>query len=125
MPIATDDIREHNTSDRVRYAFLYDTSRWKLFTRPRALALHPFCVCCPEVTEIIDHRVPAGVAIQQVQDSGRYPLDRWLGFYLLSNLQGLCRRCHGTKTLADKLHVGPWDSVLDVEDRQPKRRYVF
>jgi len=117
-------VREHSFSDRDRYDFLYDSTRWKKLRR-LAVTRHPFCARCPSVTEIIDHRVPAGVAIQQAHDSGRFPADRWAGFYLISNLQGLCRPCHYIKSKEDETHVGAWGSVLDVEDRTPKRKYTF
>lgn len=120
-----EDIQSHTISDRVRYAFLYSGFRWKAKVRPMALAQHPFCGRCPAVTEIIDHKVPAGVAIQQVQDSGRCPYDKYAGFYLMSNLWGLCRACHHAKTLEDMAHVGEWPSVLDVYDRAPKKVWTF
>jgi hypothetical protein len=77
------------------------------------------------VSEIVDHKVPAGVAIVQVQESGRYPLDKWAGFYLLSNLDGLCRPCHYLKTMEDKTHTGPWPDVLAREAEAPKKVWTF
>jgi hypothetical protein len=76
------------------------------------------------ITVLVDHIVPAGIAIQQARDSGRY-LDPWAGFYLLSNLQGLCAACHHLKTVEDKTHTGPWPDVLAAEDQATKKRWTF
>jgi hypothetical protein len=124
VQVAPDGIREHGTGYTDELDRQRKSPKWQ-GVRARAMQRHPFCARCNEVTEIIDHIVPAGVAVQQVRDSGRYPLDPWLGYYLASNLQGLCRKCHYAKTLEDKTHVGPWDSVLDAEDRAPKKRWTF
>jgi len=128
-----DGIRRHNrvteitlaVSDRDVFAFLYSSHRWQ---RLRAIALskHPLCDRCGrERTQIIDHIIPAGVAVQQAQASGVYT-DKHAGFFLLSNLQGLCRSCHGLKTEEDKAHVGEWPSVLCSEDAtKTKRVWAF
>jgi 5-methylcytosine-specific restriction endonuclease McrA len=84
------------------------------------------CARCERaISEIVDHIVPAYVAIAQAQASGRYPYDKYAGYYLLSNLQGLCRPCHGAKTLEDKTHVGPWPNVVEIEKRAPKKVWAF
>jgi hypothetical protein len=77
------------------------------------------------VSEIIDHIVPAGEAIRQAQESGRFPLDKWAGFFLLINLCGLCRKCHAVKTEEDKAHIGAWPSVIEANDAAPKKRWLF
>jgi hypothetical protein len=77
------------------------------------------------MSEICDHIVPAAIAIMQAQESKRYPYDKWAGYYLKSNLQGLCRPCHGLKTTEDKCHVGPWPNVLEAEDKAPKKVWTF
>lgn len=119
------EIREHTLSDRERYAFLYSGSRWQRVQRI-ALTRCPLCKRCESaISELVDHAVPAGVAVAQAQASGRWALDKWAGFYLLSNLQGLCRGCHYLKTLEDKAHVGAWPSVVDAEDRAPTKRWTF
>jgi 5-methylcytosine-specific restriction endonuclease McrA len=121
-------VRTHTpgNTDRERYKKLYEGNRWQDGVRPKVLQRDPFCVRCKvRPTQLIDHIVPAGVAVEQVQDSGRYPLDAYAGFYLLSNLQGLCRSCHGYKTLEDKAHTGAWPNVLDKEDAQGKRDWKF
>ena len=85
----------------------------------------PLCRCCGlSISEIADHIVPAEIAVAQAQASARY-LDKWAGYYLLSNLQGLCRQCHYKKTLEDKSHTGPWPSVLDAENAAPKKKWSF
>jgi hypothetical protein len=122
-----DGIREHSSAvDGEVYAFLYTHRRWHSGTRPKALMKHPFCSRCGIVpTDIIDHVVPAGEAIRQVQASGRFPYDKYAGFFLLSNLDGLCRSCHALKTKEDKEHTGEWPSVLEEHDRQPKKVWSF
>ena len=120
-----DDIRVHTLSDREKYAFLYSSPRWQR-VRALALAACPLCARCNlAITEIIDHIVPAGVAIVQARDSGLYIADRYAGFFLLSNLQGLCRSCHWTKTEEDKAHTGPWMDAIAREAAAPKRRWSF
>jgi 5-methylcytosine-specific restriction endonuclease McrA len=64
------------------------------------------------MSEICDHVVPAAIAIMQAQASKLYPFDKWAGYYLKTNLQGLCRPCHGLKTIEDKTHTGPWSDVV-------------
>lgn len=121
-----DTIRTHTLSDREKYAFLYVGERWKRQVQPKAVKKYPMCARCDvAVTELIDHIVPAGEAIRQAQASGRYPLSRYAGFYFMSNLQGLCRSCHFTKTIEDKTHVGPWPDVVAKEQAQPKKVWSF
>lgn len=124
--VAVDDgSRQHTVSDRIRYAYLYSRPRWQR-TRKQALIACPFCARCEViVTELIDHIVPAGVVIAQAQQSGLYRFDKWAGFFLLSNLQGLCRACHWIKTEQDKAHIGAWPDAIANEQRRPKRRYSF
>lgn len=119
-----DGIREHTSGYTAELDAQRKSGKWQ-GVRARALTQHPFCARCNAVTEIIDHIVPAAIAVQEVRDSGRYPLQPWLGYYLASNLQGLCRKCHYVKTTEDKVHVGPWPSVLDAEDRAPKKKWTF
>lgn len=90
------------------------------------------CVRCkaegrpPTPIEIIDHLVPAQIAIEQARESKRFsPADPNVGYYLLCNLQGLCRSCHATKTLEDFAHVGPWPNVVDLYDAAPKKKFYF
>ena len=78
-------------------------------------------LCDSTFTEIMDHRIPAGVVILQAQESGRYT-DKYAGFFFLSNLQGLCRRCHGLKTEEDKAHVGAWPNALAIEEASHARK---
>lgn len=117
--------REHSVTDRDRYAFLYSSARWQ---RVRGLAIRacPLCAVCKlAISEIVDHIVPAAIAVQQAQLSGRYPTDRHAGYFLTSNLQGLCRSCHGLKTVEDKTHIGPWPDVVEKEALMPKRKWFF
>ena len=121
---STDDNRSHTLTDRVRYAFLYSGQRWQR-TRAAVVKQYPFCACCQRrVTEIVDHIVPAGIAVAQARDSGLYPFDRVAGFFFRTNLQGLCRVCHADKTVADKTH-SEWPDVVSIERAAPKRKYCF
>lgn len=124
-PVVSDGIKEHGVSDRVRYAFLYASERWKRNVQPRAMREHPQCARCAALTDLIDHIVPAGEAIRQAQASGLYPFNKWAGFYFTTNLQGLCYRCHGIKTIEDKIHVGPWPDAVKKEQAKPRKVYSF
>ncbi len=125
-PVTLDGIKEHTVTDRERYAFLYKSERWKRGISPRVLCKYPFCARCQmRISEIVDHVVPVGVVIVQAQQSGRYPFDKWAGFYLISNLQGLCRACHAIKTAEDKAHVGPWPDAVAKEVAAPKKVWSF
>ncbi len=121
----TDGIKQHTSGYTVELDKLRTGSRWQ---RVREIAINrcPICARCQiRISEIVDHLVPAGIAVQQAQDSGAYPYDRWAGYYLLSNLQGLCRPCHYRKTDEDKQHVGPWPDVVAKEQAAPRRRWAF
>ena len=99
--------------------------RWHRI-RKTALQRCPLCKRCGlRASDIVDHIVPAWVAITQARESGRWPLDMWAGYFLLSNLQGLCRACHAVKTAEDKAHTGPWPSVVEAEAAAPARRWTF
>jgi 5-methylcytosine-specific restriction endonuclease McrA len=112
-------------SDRERYGWIYTSERWVKYIRPKVLRRQPMCARCrTNLSQIVDHIVPIGVAIAQAQQSGKY-LDKYAGAYLLSNLQGLCRVCHRAKTDEDKLHTGPWPNIVEVETRAPKKMWSF
>jgi hypothetical protein len=100
-------------------------TRWQ-DRRAKVLAKDPMCADCQTAyAEICDHIVPAAEALRQVRASGRFPFDPNAGYYLMSNLQGLCRSCHGTKTLLDAAHVGDWPSVMEAFDKLPKKKWSF
>lgn len=123
--LVSDGIREHTFTDRVRYRRQYSSPRWQRL-RNRVVREQPLCARCElRITEIVDHIVPAGVAVQQVRDSGRYPGDFFAGFFFRSNLQGLCRPCHLQKTIDDKAHVGEWPSVLEAEVKVKVKHWSF
>lgn len=118
-----DGISEHTITDRVRYAFLYSSARWQRL-RARVVREQPMCARCGrQLTAIVDHVVPAGVAVAQARESKS--AWKWWGFFLRSNLQGLCRACHLQKTIEDKTHTGPWPDVVAREARTEKRRWTF
>lgn len=127
--VASDGIKQHSGSNPNSYNPALDAlrkgTRWQ---RRRELVLKksPFCARCQTArAEIVDHIVPAIEAIRQVRESKRYPLDMNAGYYLISNLQGLCRPCHGEKTTEDKNHTGPWPDVVAAEAARPKKVYSF
>ncbi len=64
-------------------------------------------------------------AIAQARASGLYLTDRYAGYYLESNLQGLCRVDHHAKTIEDKGHTGAWPDFIARERAAPKRRFSF
>jgi len=123
--VKTDAIKSHSTAYDAVLDGLRKGTRWQSIRRT-VLGRNPMCARCGlTMSEICDHIVPAAIAIMQAQESGKYPLNKCAGFYLLSNLQGLCRPCHGTKTLEDKAHVGPWPDVLASEAAAPKKVWTF
>jgi len=124
-PKPSDGSKEHSVTDRIRYAFLYSSARWTSIAQ-RVLRKQPFCKRCGlNISELVDHIVPVSVVIVQAQESGRWPLHKWAGFYLESNLQALCRACHFVKTAEDKAHVGAWADAIAIEEAAPKRVFSF
>ena len=95
-PTHTDDgIRSHTLADRERYQSLYESNRFQDYCRPRTLQRYPMCARCGVAPSVIcDHIVPAGEAIRQVQESGRFPLSKYAGFFLLRT----CKGCVGLAT---------------------------
>src|SRR6185437_10763687 len=72
-----DNIRSHSNADRDRLGHLYGGQRWKKYTQPSVLRRDPICKRCNEaLSELVDHIVPAGVAIEQARESGKYPLNQ-------------------------------------------------
>lgn len=125
QPKVDDDIRAM-VSDRERYGWVYTSERWVKRVRPMILRRQPMCARCrSKLSVIVDHIVPIGVAIVQAQDSGIYPLDKYAGAYMTSNLQGLCRVCHHAKTDEDKRHSGPWPNVTTKDALTPKKAWSF
>jgi hypothetical protein len=74
-------------------------------------------MCTKNLTEIVDHIVPSGIAVLQAQASGHYKLDKYAGFFFRSNLQGLCRSCHAIKSLADIQTLGTRLSYVGTDRR--------
>jgi 5-methylcytosine-specific restriction endonuclease McrA len=98
--------RTHSSGYEEQLDRLRKSPRWQK-VRARRLSLNPFCQRCKTaVGEIVDHIVPAWEAIRQCRESGRWPFDSMAGYFLLSNLQSLCRACHAVKTAEDKAHMG-------------------
>lgn len=120
-----EQVREHTLTDRERYATLYSAKRWQTL-RARVMREQPLCARCRRMlSEIADHVVPAGVAVAQARESGHYRMDRHAGFFLRTNVQGLCRPCHWVKTNEDKIHVGSWPDVIAIECAAPRRKWLI
>lgn len=118
------DIREHLSGYTPELDALRKSSRWQKL-RLLVLRSQPLCARCRRRrAEIVDHIVPAQIAVAQVQLTGE-GFGRYAGYFLRSNLQGLCRPCHAAKTLEDKAHTGDWPNVLERESQRPKRAYSF
>lgn len=127
-----DGIRRHQritettlaVADRDVYAFLYSSHRWQRL-RNVFIRAHPFCARCERrIADIVDHIIPSGVAVVQAQRSGRWPGDKYAGFFFRSNLQGLCRSCHGFKTDEDKAHTGAWPDAVAIELTTTKHKWL-
>ena len=102
-----DGIAEHLNRYDAELDALRKSQRWQKL-RVRVIQAFPICARCDRsISQIADHIVPARNAISQARLSGKY-LDRNAGYFLMSNLQGLCRPCHYLKTMEDKTHTGPW-----------------
>jgi 5-methylcytosine-specific restriction endonuclease McrA len=120
----TDGIRKHSSGYTPELDALKKSTRWQRL-RVLVLRAQPLCVRCQKrVAHEVDHIVPAQEAIAQAQVSGRF-IDKYAGYFIRSNLQGLCRACHAAKTLEDKRHVGPWPDVLAIDDAKPKKVWTF
>lgn len=121
----SDGIKVHKSGYDPVLDRLNTGEQWRL-CRASILKRDPICKRCDRApSEIVDHIVPAQEAVAQVQVSGRYPLNKYAGYYLKTNLQGLCRPCHHIKTMEDKAHTGPWPDVLAKEDAAPKKKWTF
>lgn len=120
-----DDIKDHVTGYDAELHSVASSPRWQR-VRLQVIKRDPICRRCDlRISTIGDHIVPAEVAVAQVRASKRFPGDKYAGYFLTSNLQGLCRPCHGIKTLEDKAHQGDWPDVLTKYDATPKRTYSF
>lgn len=121
----TDEIRTHTHGYDAELDRLNKGARWQR-VRGQVLRRDPLCRRCElSMTEEIDHVVPARVAVVQAQLSGLFPGDKYAGYYLKSNLQGLCRVCHRAKTAEEKAHVGEWPDVVAAEQATPKKVWSF
>jgi 5-methylcytosine-specific restriction endonuclease McrA len=120
-----DDTRTHTSGYDAELDALRKSQRWQRL-RVQVIKRDPICKRCDlSISEIADHIVPAREAITQARLSGLYPLDRNAGYFLITNLQGLCRPCHYTKTIEDKTHTGPWPDVVAKQVASPRKVYSF
>lgn len=125
VAVVDDGIRSQGNGYTPELDALRKGALWQSLRR-RVIRTCPLCARCSlSISEIVDHIVPAQIAIQQARDSGAYPANSYAGYYIRSNLQGLCRPCHGTKTAEDKAHIGPWPDVVEAERQATKRRWSF
>jgi hypothetical protein len=119
---ASDGIKAHNTGYDPELDRLRKSPRWQRLSHS-VLRSQPICKRCDHnVAEITDHVVPAREAMAQMELAGR---GRTEGYFLRSNLQGLCRACHWVKTNEDKTHVGEWPDVIENERLAPPRKWTF
>ena len=79
-------LKERDTNRAGRH--IYNTAKWK-HTRKRVLFEQPLCKC-GEIAVDVDHIVPLPEGDP----------------YAMSNLQGLCKQCHGRKTRIETFGVG-------------------
>src|ERR1700726_583709 len=122
LPVG-DGVKQHTTAYTDELDEQRKTARWQRI-RDKLLSRSPLCARCGLVfAQIMDHIVPAAVAVEQARASGVYPASPFAGYYLESNLQGLCRPCHGIKTLEDKARVGPWPDVVAKEAAAPRKQW--
>jgi 5-methylcytosine-specific restriction endonuclease McrA len=120
-----DTIRQHASGYDALLDTLRKSKRWQQI-RASIMRRDVWCKRCgTNASEIVDHIVPAPIAIAQAEISGKYGFDKYAGYYLKSNLQGLCRKCHAIKTAQDKAHTGPWPNVMEKEAQQPKKVWSF
>lgn len=119
-----DGIKAHTSGYDAELDALRKSARWQRIAHS-VIRSQPLCARCDRISELCDHIVPAKEAIAQTKASGRYPFSKHAGYFLRSNLQGLCRKCHGVKTLEDKAHIGPWPDVVAIEAAAPKRAFAF
>ncbi len=117
-------IKQHTTSDRDQYRKLYDGKEWQR-TRARVMGRDSICRHCDKaLSSLVDHCVPAHEAVRQAQASGLWPYNPYAGFYLMCNLQGLCRACHATKTVEDAARVAAGYDWPDVVQAWKDKRIV-
>lgn len=73
---------------------------WRAVIRPFVLNRDPLCKLCNEAPSTeVDHIIPLDpeTPVQTFDEHGR----RLLGTHDVENLQGLCSKCHKTKTLEE------------------------
>jgi hypothetical protein len=90
---------ERATTDPIQAEYV--TAQWKKL-RAVALSKHPYCAGwrkqCNNLSVVVDHNVPAKIMIKVCRALGLFPFQKYPGFYVLSNLIGLCHSCHNSKT---------------------------
>ena len=128
QPKPDDGIRQHTPPHSAASGYtpeldvLRKSKRWQTI-RALVLRARPLCARCKiRLAHEVDHVVPAEVVIMQAQASGKYA-DKYAGYFLRVNLQGLCRTCHAQKTVEDKAHVGSWPDIVAQDMARPKKTY--
>src|SRR6202041_98762 len=110
--IRSNAVVSHNGTYDAELDKLNKGTRWQ---KVRALIVKrdPMCKRCGVArTEMVDHILPAFEVIRQAIASKLWPFEKYAGYYLQCNLQGLCCKCHAIKTAEDKQHVGTWPDVI-------------
>lgn len=91
----------------------YKGERWNKGVRPRVLAKYPMCVDCKTaLSQIADHNIPARVLIAECRRRKLFPLERYPGFYIFSNLRGRCHKCHNAKSRVEDAQ--DWSAEIEV-----------
>jgi len=111
-----DHLAAANQSDRLRsrnrreseLKSLYDTRRWREYTRPGVLARDPLCrigILCHGMAPStdVDHKVRAEIYIAQNGGDEMFFFDE-------KNLRGGCHECHAHKTALE--NAGQWNESL-------------
>jgi hypothetical protein len=82
----------------------YGTKRWQTVRRI-ALLKQPYCIgwrmTCQALSVVGDHNIPARTIVPVCRALGLFPMSRFPGFYVASNIVGLCHACHNRKTLVE------------------------
>jgi hypothetical protein len=106
---------ERAEEDAVQAA--YQSQRWRKGLRPLALQKTPFCEDpsgCAEVATEVHHRIPARVLIAACRAEKLFPFESLPGFFILENLECLCKRHHSARTREEKEEAGrDWSQEID------------
>lgn len=111
----------------------FSTTRWARFRQP-VIQQCPMCAECHITTSAVaDHKIPARLIVRVCRWLKLFPLDRWGGFYIRANMQGLSHSCHNKKTKVEDTQdwtdelirvLGPFMRDKGIADDQQRERIV-